>query len=66
MGREAIRLAAAYACERLQFGQPIGAYQAISHPLADLITEIEAGKLMIWQAVRALADKEAKAAARPV
>ncbi|GIX31309.1 MAG: acyl-CoA dehydrogenase [Porticoccaceae bacterium] len=49
--REAIRLAAAYACEREAFGQPIGAYQAISHPLADLITETDGGKYLLWKAV---------------
>ena len=36
LAHEAIRLAAAYARERVAFGQPIGTYQGISHPLADL------------------------------
>ena len=54
--REAIRLAAAYACERRQFGQFIGTFQAISHPLADLVTETEASRFLIWKAVRDLAD----------
>jgi alkylation response protein AidB-like acyl-CoA dehydrogenase len=63
LAREAIRLAAAYATERVQFGQPIGAYQGLSHPLADLITEIDAGKLLLWKTLRDIADGDAKAGA---
>lgn len=55
LSREAVRLAAAYACEREAFGQPIGAYQAISHPLADLITETDGGKLLTWKAIHDIA-----------
>jgi alkylation response protein AidB-like acyl-CoA dehydrogenase len=55
LSREAISLAAAYACEREAFGQPIGAYQAISHPLADLITETDGGKYLTWKAIHDIA-----------
>lgn len=51
LSREAVRLAAAYACEREAFGQPIGAYQAISHPLADLIVDVDGGKYLAWKAI---------------
>lgn len=51
LAREAVRLAAEYACERTAFGQPIGAYQAISHPLADLIVDIDGGKFLTWKAI---------------
>jgi alkylation response protein AidB-like acyl-CoA dehydrogenase len=64
LARESIRLAAAYARERLAFGQPIGAYQAISHPLADLITEIDGGKLLLWKTIRDIADGTDDAAAK--
>jgi alkylation response protein AidB-like acyl-CoA dehydrogenase len=63
IGREAIRLAAAYASERKQFGQFIGQFQAISHPLADLICEVDGGKFLVWKAIRELADGDAKAGA---
>lgn len=56
LAREAVRLAAAYACERVQFGQLVGTYQAISHPLADLITEIDAGKYFAWKAIYDIAQ----------
>ncbi len=43
-------LAKSYAAERVQFGQPIGSFQAIGHMLADMETELEAGKLLAWRA----------------
>jgi alkylation response protein AidB-like acyl-CoA dehydrogenase len=39
-----------YAQERVQFGQPIGKFQAVSHQLADLATEIAASKLLTYHA----------------
>lgn len=56
LSHEAIRLASAYACERVQFGQPIGAYQGISHPLADRQTDVDGGKFLVWRAIRDIAD----------
>ncbi len=63
LAAEAIRLAAAYACERTQFGRAIGGYQAVSHPLAALIAEVDAGRLMIWRTIRDIADGAPLAAA---
>jgi len=56
LAREAIRLAAAYARDRVAFGQPIGTYQGISHPLADLICDVDGGKYLVWKAIRDIAD----------
>jgi alkylation response protein AidB-like acyl-CoA dehydrogenase len=63
LAREAIRLSAAYACERQAFGLPIGTYQGISHPLADLITDIDGGKFLTWKAIRDIADRQPLAGA---
>ncbi|AXQ30671.1 acyl-CoA dehydrogenase [Solimonas sp. K1W22B-7] len=63
LGRESLRLAAAYASERKQFGQFIGQFQAISHPLADLLCEVDGGKFLVWRAIRDIADGSAEAAA---
>jgi alkylation response protein AidB-like acyl-CoA dehydrogenase len=63
LSREAIRLASAYACERSAFGQPIGTYQAISHPLADLSADTDGGKFLAWKAIRDIADAKANAGA---
>lgn len=44
--RSALEEALAYAKERQQFGRPIGQFQAIAHMLADMATELEAGRWM--------------------
>ncbi len=46
----AYELATAYAKERKAFGKPIGQHQAIAFKLADMATEIEAAKLMVYRA----------------
>jgi isovaleryl-CoA dehydrogenase len=38
----------AYVKERKQFGRPIGSFQALRHRLADLVTEIEATRVLIY------------------
>jgi short-chain 2-methylacyl-CoA dehydrogenase len=43
-------LAAAYAREREQFGKPIGSFQAVQFQLADLATEIEAARSLVYRA----------------
>jgi alkylation response protein AidB-like acyl-CoA dehydrogenase len=63
IGREALRLASVYACERKQFGQFIGEFQGISHPLADRHCDVEGGIFLTWKAVRDIADGAASAGA---
>jgi alkylation response protein AidB-like acyl-CoA dehydrogenase len=46
----AFDLALAYAKERVQFGRPIGTNQSIAHTLADLETEIDAARTLMWRA----------------
>lgn len=41
VARRALDLAVGHACNRVQFGRPIGAYQAIAHPLAEVYCDIE-------------------------
>jgi alkylation response protein AidB-like acyl-CoA dehydrogenase len=50
LAQGAYDLAAAYAKERRQFGTPIGKFQAIQFQLADLATEIEAGRALVYRA----------------
>jgi alkylation response protein AidB-like acyl-CoA dehydrogenase len=45
-----VDLALAYAKERKQFGRPIGTFQAIAHMLADMATEVEAARTLMWRA----------------
>jgi alkylation response protein AidB-like acyl-CoA dehydrogenase len=44
--------ALAYVGERHQFGRPIGAFQAIRHRIADLATEIECVRLLVYDVAR--------------
>ena len=45
----AYELAVAYANEREAFGKPIAQHQAISFKLADMATEIEAAKMLVYR-----------------
>jgi alkylation response protein AidB-like acyl-CoA dehydrogenase len=50
LARGAYDLALAYAKEREQFGRPIASFQAVRFMLADLATEIEAGRNLVYKA----------------
>ena len=44
--------ALAYTAERQQFGQPIGEFQGVQFQLARMATELEAARLMVYNAAR--------------
>ncbi len=50
LAQGAYDLAYAYAREREQFGQPISSFQAVQFRLADMATEIEAGRCLVHRA----------------
>ncbi|MFN8185454.1 MAG: acyl-CoA dehydrogenase family protein [Gaiellales bacterium] len=50
LAQGAYDLALAYAKERHQFGRPIGSFQAIQFKLADMATEVEAGRHLVYKA----------------
>ena len=50
MARAAFEAALAYAKERRTFGQPIFQHQAVQFKLADMATQIEAARQLIWHA----------------
>src|ERR671921_830129 len=52
LAQGALDQALAYAKERRAFGKPISKYQAIQAKLADMATEIEAGRLLTYKAAR--------------
>lgn len=63
LGDQALSMGAAYASERVQFGQLIGTYQGIAHPLADCVIDIEGGRQQLYWLLSELARGEAMAAA---
>jgi len=50
IGRAAFEEATRYALQRHTFGQPIAHHQAIQFKLADMCTELDAARLMVWRA----------------
>jgi short-chain 2-methylacyl-CoA dehydrogenase len=50
LAQGAYDLASAYAQERRQFGRPISKFQAVQFQLADMSTEIEAGRQLVYRA----------------
>jgi alkylation response protein AidB-like acyl-CoA dehydrogenase len=50
LAQGAYDLAFAYAQERKQFGRPISKFQAVQFKLADMATEIEAGRALVYKA----------------
>jgi alkylation response protein AidB-like acyl-CoA dehydrogenase len=46
----AIQITAAYAKERLQFGEPIGHFQGVKHPLAEMYVDLESFRSLLYYA----------------
>jgi alkylation response protein AidB-like acyl-CoA dehydrogenase len=63
MGRRALEIAGDYAKERVQFGRQIGSFQAVAHPLADAIADIEGAAMLNRWAVTRIAQGADDAAA---
>jgi 3-oxocholest-4-en-26-oyl-CoA dehydrogenase beta subunit len=57
----ALELTAEYARNRVQFGRPIGSFQAVTQRLADAYIDTEAVRLTMWQAAWLLAEGDAGA-----
>ncbi|MBV8803757.1 MAG: acyl-CoA/acyl-ACP dehydrogenase, partial [Sinobacteraceae bacterium] len=53
----AVELGVEYAKQRHAFGTPIGAFQAVSHPLADSATAADGAQLLAYEAACAFADE---------
>jgi alkylation response protein AidB-like acyl-CoA dehydrogenase len=61
VGDAALDEALRYARERTAFGHPIGQFQAIQFQLADLAVDLEAARMLMWQAADAY-DREPRVA----
>ena len=46
-----------YVKQRVQFGRPIGSFQALKHRLADMMVQVEAAKSAAWYAA-SVADED--------
>ncbi|HEX2129331.1 MAG TPA: acyl-CoA dehydrogenase family protein [Solirubrobacterales bacterium] len=52
LGQRAFDDALAYIKERKQFGRPIGSFQTLRHRIADLATELECARLLVYDVAR--------------
>ncbi|TNM39556.1 acyl-CoA dehydrogenase [Nocardioides albidus] len=52
----ALQMTVGYLKERVQFGRPIGSFQALKHRMADLLARVEMSRSASWAASYALAD----------
>jgi len=62
--RRVLEMTTRWAAERVQFGQPIGRFQGVGFPLADMATDLEAAELLTLRAAwkldqRTMTDKDA-------
>ena len=57
--RKILEMVIDYAKNRVQFGRPIGAFQAIQHQLADLRVAVDAAELLTYRAVCSMAEGHA-------
>jgi alkylation response protein AidB-like acyl-CoA dehydrogenase len=60
--QRALELAVEYAKTREQFGRPIGSFQAVKHMAAEMVSEIEPARSLVWYAAYAY-DREPRRAA---
>ncbi len=57
-----LELTRQYASERVQFGKPIGSFQAVSHRLANILVDVEIGRSLLYGACLAVDEGHDNAA----
>ena len=63
LARWCLDTASDYAKVRVQFGRPIGQFQAVKHALADMLVAVEQCAAVVWDAAAAWSEPEADDAA---
>jgi alkylation response protein AidB-like acyl-CoA dehydrogenase len=61
VAQRALDLGVEHAKTRIQFGKPIGTYQAVSHPLAQTYTDVELARSLVYWAAWCVAVEDARA-----
>lgn len=62
----ALEITSSYVSERIQFGVPIGSFQAVQHRAADRYIDIQAMRWVMWRAAWMLAEERPAARAAAV
>jgi alkylation response protein AidB-like acyl-CoA dehydrogenase len=63
IARWCLHTASEYAKVRVQFGRPIGQFQAVKHALADMLVAVEQSAAVAWDAAAAWSEDDADSAA---
>jgi alkylation response protein AidB-like acyl-CoA dehydrogenase len=58
VAQRALDLGVEHAKTRVQFGKPIGTYQAVSHPLAQTYTDVELARSLVYWAAWCVAEED--------
>jgi alkylation response protein AidB-like acyl-CoA dehydrogenase len=58
VAQRALDLGVDHAKTRVQFGKPIGTYQAVSHPLAQTYTDVELSRSLVYWAAWCVAEED--------
>ena len=53
----ALEITTNYAKERIQFGAPIGKYQGVKHPLAEMYVDVETSRSLVYYAAWCVSDR---------
>jgi alkylation response protein AidB-like acyl-CoA dehydrogenase len=61
VAQRALDLGVEHAKTRMQFGKPIGTYQAVSHPLAQTYTDVELARSLVYWAAWCVAEDDERA-----
>jgi alkylation response protein AidB-like acyl-CoA dehydrogenase len=61
VAQRALDLGVEHAKTRVQFGKPIGTYQAVSHPLAQTYTDVELSRSLVYWAAWCVAEADERA-----
>lgn len=64
LATRALNVANEYAKERVQYGVPIGSFQAVQHMLADMLVDVETTRSIVYGAAWTVSDGEADTADR--
>jgi alkylation response protein AidB-like acyl-CoA dehydrogenase len=61
VAQRALDLGVEHAKTRVQFGKPIGTYQAVSHPLAQTYIDVELARSLVYRAAWCVAEEDERA-----
>jgi alkylation response protein AidB-like acyl-CoA dehydrogenase len=64
--RYALDITVQYAKDRFQFDKPLGAFQSISHYLADAVTRVDGAETLVWEAAWARSTGRSTARLAPM